>query len=312
MFRKICIAMAFLGVVGANGAKAADPETCRQVRMAEPGWTDLAFTTGIAEVLLDSLGYDASSKVLSIEVIYTGLKDKKLDVFLGYWDPAMVTYYAPFKKDGSVETIHQNLTGAKYTFTVPTYVYQAGVHDISDLHNHPDQFDKKIYGIEPGSNELAISIVKDPKFQLDGWKVVESSEQGMLAEVARAVKRHKWIVFTGWAPHPMNYVFDLSYLSGGDKYYGPDLGGSTVSTQVRTGYTSECPNVTKLLNNLSFNIPFENRGMGSILNDGLSAVDAAKKAIKQHPEMLDGWLKGVTTRDGKTDALSAVRADLGL
>ncbi|MDE1173783.1 MAG: choline ABC transporter substrate-binding protein [Parvibaculaceae bacterium] len=305
------LSISVLGPLAAAGpAHAADPASCLPVRMAEPGWNDLALTTGTASVILDALGYKPSSNVLAINVIYAGLKQGDLDVFLGYWDPAMVQYYAPYKANGSVETVHLNLTGAKYTFAVPTYVYDAGVHDIADLNRFSDKFGKKMYGIEPGSNELALNIIKDPAFHLEGWKVVESSEQGMLAEVDRKTRKQEWIVFQGWAPHPMNDKFKMSYLTGGDKYYGPNLGAATVSTQVRKGYMQACPNVAALLNNLTFDIPYENKGMGYLMG-GMTPTKAAARTIKEQPAHLDAWLKGVTTSDGK-DGLAAVKAKLGL
>ncbi|TIO20543.1 MAG: glycine/betaine ABC transporter substrate-binding protein, partial [Mesorhizobium sp.] len=80
-------------MVAAQTVQAAEAEECKVVRMAEPGWNDLAFTTGVAKVLLQALGYEPQSDVLGINVIYEGMKNKDLDLFLGYWDPAMVTYY---------------------------------------------------------------------------------------------------------------------------------------------------------------------------------------------------------------------------
>ncbi len=292
-------------------ALAADPASCAKVRLAEPGWNDLTFTTGITTLILNSLGYQAESSLLGLDIIYQSLKNKDLDLFMGYWDPAMVSYYENYKADGSVETVHRNLEGAKYTFAVPQYVYDAGVRDIADLAQHADKFEKKMYGIEPGSNQLMFDIVKDPKFKLDGWEVVESSEQGMLTQVDKAVRHQDWIVFQGWAPHPMNNDFPIAYLTGGDAYYGPDLGAATVHTQVRQGYMQECPNVAKLLTNVTFDIPLENEGMGYLIHDGMSAADAAAKALKAHPDYLDKWLAGVTTLDG-ADGLSAVRKALGL
>ncbi|TIN54844.1 MAG: glycine/betaine ABC transporter substrate-binding protein, partial [Mesorhizobium sp.] len=129
-----------------HAAQAAEGQECRTVRMAEPGWNDLAFTTGVANVLLEALGYQPQSQVLGINVIYEGMKNRDLDLFLGYWDPAMVTYYEPYKQDGSVENVRVNLVGAKYTFAVPTYAWDAGVKDISDLHKFADKFGKKMYG----------------------------------------------------------------------------------------------------------------------------------------------------------------------
>jgi len=297
--------------IAAGPALAADPAACKTVRLAEPGWNDLAFTTGVGSVLLKGLGYTPDSKLLGIEVIYQSLKNQDLDVFLGYWDPAMVSYYEAYKKDGSVETVHQNLEGAKYTFAVPQYVYDAGVHDIADLAKFADKFGKKMYGIEAGSNQLMFDIIKDPKFSLTGWDVVESSEAGMLAEVKRKVATEDWIVFQGWAPHPMNNDIKLAYLSGGDAYYGADFGAATVHTQVRKGYLQECPNVAKLLGNLTFNVPMENVGMGYLIQDGMAPADAAAKLLKSDPKVLDAWLAGVTTFEGG-DGLAAVKQSLGL
>ena len=310
----LALALALPGAASAMpaapaAAGAADPASCARVRMAEPGWNDLTFTTGVAGVLLEALGYQPQSELIGLNVIYEGLKNGDLDVFLGYWDPAMIAYYEPYKD--SVETVRQNLVGAKYTFAVPTYAYEAGVQDIADLHKFADQFGKKLYGIEPGSNQLMFDIVADPAFELDGWEVIESSEQGMLAELDRMTRKQQFIVFQGWAPHPMNEAFDFRYLTGGDAYYGPDYGAATVSTQVRQGYLAECPNVARLLQNLVFDVPFENRGIGYLTNDGLTPKDAATKAIGGNPEYLDRWLDGVATLDGG-DGLAAARARLGL
>lgn len=168
-----------------------------------------------------------------------------------------------------------------------------------------------MYGIEPGSNQLMLDAIADPALDLKGWKVVESSEAGMLSEVGYKIKEKKFIVFQGWAPHPMNTMYDFKYLTGGDKYYGPDFGAATVSTQTRKGYADECPNVGQLLNNLAFDIDFENAGMGYLINDGMQPQDAGLKAIRQNPEKLAAWLAGVTTFDGKP-GLEAVKAKLGL
>lgn len=303
--------MVMAGLLLAGTALAAEPESCRKVRLAEPGWNDLAFTTGVGTVLLTSLGYEAESKLLGIDVIYQSLKNKDLDVFLGYWDPAMISYYKPYQEDGSVETVKVNLTGAKYTFGVPDYVAAAGVKDFKDLQAHAEKFGNKMYGIEPGSNQLMLDAIADPSLGLKGWEVVESSEQGMLAEVARHVAAKDFIVFQAWAPHPMNTKFPIVYLTGGDKFYGPDFGAATVSTQVRKGYMAECPNVAALLNNLTFDIDYENKGMAYLMDEGLSPEDAAKKAIAAEPARLDAWLQGVKTVDGQ-DGLAAVKAALGL
>lgn len=295
----------------AGAARAAEPESCKQVRMAEPGWNDLAFTTGVASVLLEGLGSEPESDVLGVEIIYASLKNKDLDVLLGYWDPAMQVYYASYRDDGSVETIKQNLEGAKYTFAVPQYAYDAGVHDFADLAKHADKFERKMYGIEPGSNTIMEQIIKENRFGLGDWELVESSEQGMLQQVKKAVRKQEWVLFQGWAPHPMNTEIPMAYLTGGDEWYGPNYGGATVHTQVRKGYVAECPNVGRLLDNLTFTLAFENEGMGHLINGAMAPKDAARKAIAAHPDLLGPWLAGVTTFDGK-DGLATLKDSLGL
>jgi glycine betaine/proline transport system substrate-binding protein len=138
---------------------------------------------------------------------------------------------------------------------------------------------------------------------------VESSEQGMLAQVQRATRKGDPIVFLGWEPHPMNANFDLTYLEGGDDFFGPNLGGATVYTNTRAGYVEECPNVGKLLQNMEFSLAMENEIMGKILDDGQDPEEAAAEWIQNNPSVLDGWLDGVTAKDGG-DAMAAVKASM--
>ena len=40
-------------------ASAGDAESCKTVRFADVGWTDIQVTTGATQVVLEALGYDA-------------------------------------------------------------------------------------------------------------------------------------------------------------------------------------------------------------------------------------------------------------
>ena len=185
--------------------------------------------------------------------------------------------------------------------------------DFADISKHADKFDSKIYGIEPGNdgNRLIQDMIDKDAFGLKGFEVVESSEQGMLAQVAKSVPKEEWVVFLGWAPHPMNANFDIEYLSGGDDYFGPNFGAAEVFTNVRAGYVQECPNAGKLVQNLKFTVEMENEIMSAILDKGMSGDDAAAAWLKANPGALDAWLAGVTTFDGQ-DGLAAVKSSLGV
>jgi glycine betaine/proline transport system substrate-binding protein len=299
-------------LLGGAAAQAADPASCRAVRFADVGWTDITATTASASVILEALGYEPRTDVLALPVTFASLKNRDIDVFLGNWMPTMEADLKPYRDEGSIEVIRANLEGAKYTLAVPTTLYNDGLKTFADIARFKDQLNNRIYGIEPGNdgNRLILGMIENNQFGLKGFELVESSEQGMLAQVARQTRQNQPIVFLGWEPHPMNANFKLSYLSGGDEVFGPNYGGATIYTLTRKGLSADCPNLGKLLANLVFSLPMENEIMGAILNDGKDAGEAAKAWLADHSDTWSPWLDGVTTFDGKPGA-EAVEAALG-
>ncbi|MEG5264952.1 choline ABC transporter substrate-binding protein [Pseudomonas sp. JDS28PS106] len=306
---KLSTVLAVSVMTACSFAAHADDSSCATVKMADPGWSDIAATNAIAGVLLDGLGYKARIDTLAVPIAFGGLKDGQLDVFLGNWMPAQQGFYDKFVATGDVTQLAKNLQGTEFTLAVPDYVWEAGVHDFADLDKFADKFGKKIYGIGSGApaNLSLQEIIKNDEFGLGDWKLVESSEQAMLAEVSRNAKRKSFVVFLGWTPHPMNVqVKGMRYLKGGEKYFGET---GSVHTLTRKGYAQACPNVGKLLTNLSFTLDMENSIMAEVVSKKTSNTEAAKAWIKANPAVLEKWLDGVKTLDGK-DALAAVKAKL--
>src|SRR5262249_6517577 len=261
-------AAALAGAVGFAGtASAADPNSCKVVRLSDIGWTDVTGTTALPGRVLKDLGSQPEITMLSVPVTYQSMKSKNIDVCLGNWMPSMEADRKPFEEDHSIDVVRANLEGAKYTLAVPEYTYNQGLHDFADIQKFAKQLHNKIYGIEPGTdgNRHVLDMIKDNTYGLGEFQLVESSEQGMLAEVERAVRAHQPIVFLGWEPHPMNNQFKMKYLTGGDSTFGPNYGGATVYTNTRAGYAKECPNVGKLLSNVTFDLQAEDTMMRSIL-----------------------------------------------
>ncbi len=303
-------ALIMLGLSALSPVHAAE---CTEVTLSDPGWTDIASTNALATTVLGALGYETNVQILAVPVGFQSLANGDTDVFLGNWMPSQSEMLKPHLESGAVEGVRQNLAGAKFTLAVNREAYEAGVKDFADLAKHADRFDSEIYGIEAGAsaNVSLTNMIDANDFGLAGWKLVESSEQAMLSQVKRKIDGGDWIVFLAWEPHPMNTNFDINYLTGGDEYFGPDFGGATVHTLARKGFADECPNVTRLLNNLAFTLDLENQMMGLILDDGLAPEDAAKQWLKSNPRVLDLWLANVTTADGEP-GLAAVQAQLGL
>ncbi len=281
-------------------AQAADPQSCKLVRFADVGWTDLITTNAVTRLLLSELGYRSQLKRLSLPETFKALHDNEVDVFLDTWLPSSEKDVRPYLDDGSVELLTVNLEGAKYTLAVNQAAYDAGLKDFADIAKFSQQLDGKIYGIEPGNggNQLIQQIIDKNAFGLAGFKLVESSESEMILHVKRAEHLNKWAVFLGWEPHPMNNQLNMRYLSGGDDYFGPDLGGATVYTTVRKGFASQCPNVGRLLKNIRFSLQMENDLMEAILNLNTTPRREAKAWLKANPQVVEQWLQGVTQLDG--------------
>lgn len=298
MLRTAGFTMLVIALPLAGPSWGQESEACTSIHFAETGWTDLALTTETARHVLTALGYETQSDMLGMGVIYQSLEAGNIDAFLGNWPLAQVEFQPYYERKAAI-VLGSNLENTKFTLAVPSYVAQAGVTSFDDLAAHAEKFGSKIYGIEPGSNSYILDMVADGRHGTAGWEVVESSEQGMLAQVESAVNKNDWIVFLGWAPHPMNSHFDMTYLSGGDDVFGPNFGADTVRTVARPKFDSDCPNAAKLLAQIKFTMDFENAGMAQILDDALPASDAALEMMRKNPDLVYSWLDGVTTRDGQ-------------
>jgi glycine betaine/proline transport system substrate-binding protein len=286
---------------------AKDPPACRQVRMADPGWTDVAATNALTGIVLTALGYEQTIATLSVPITYVGMQKQQVDVFLGNWMPAQQALAGPLIAAGKIDRLRANLASARFTLAVPEYVAAAGVQTFADLARHADRFDSTIYGIEPGSpaNQNIRRMLDDRAYGLRDWTLVESSEQSMLSQVARKERKRQWVVFLAWEPHQMNKRFKLRYLGGDSSYFGANFGNTTVNTVARRGFAAQCPNLGRLFGQIAFDVDTENRIMGEILEHKANAQTAARRELQTQPALLAAWLDGVHTFDG-ADGLPAV------
>lgn len=281
---------------------------CDKVIFSDVGWTDITATTAATTTILNALGYETEVKILSVPVTYTGLAQGDVDVFLGNWMPTMEADIAPYREAKTVDTVAENLTGTIYTLATNKAGADLGIKDFADIATHKDALEGKIYGIEPGNdgNRLILDRIAANDFSLGEFELIESSEQGMLAQAQGLDSAGKPVIFLGWAPHPMNSAMELTYLTGGEEWFGAE---GSVFTNTRAGYVAECPNTGKLLQNLKFSMEMENEIMGAILNDGADPSEAAKAWLAANKDAIGPWLEGVTTKDGG-DAMAAVEAAL--
>jgi glycine betaine/proline transport system substrate-binding protein len=309
-FAALCASIAFssLAIIQPQAASAADAPECKQIRLADGGWTDNTAQNALASTVLRSMGYDAKSEILAVPVIMQSLENKDVDLWLDNWMPSQTAETKPFLDKGTVADLGVNLEGAGYGPVVPTYVADQGVKDLKDLSKFADKFESKFYGIEAGNdgNRIVQAKIDDPSTGLSGWNLVESSEQGMLVEAQKKMEKKDWVAFLAWTPHPVMGQMDLHYLTG---FEADGFGPATIHTLARADYAQQCPNAAKFFQNLRFTLDMEGAVMEQILA-GKDADAAAAEWLKANPEAAMPWLDGVTTFDGQP-ADAAVKAALG-
>jgi len=62
---------------------AAAPESYRQVRIADGGWTNNVEQNGIAVVVLEAVRLHATIRLLALPLIYESMKNGEIDFFTG-------------------------------------------------------------------------------------------------------------------------------------------------------------------------------------------------------------------------------------
>ena len=71
-----------LSSIATSPLYAAEPAACKNVRLGVVNWTDVIATSAMAQVLLDGLGYQTKQTSASQQIIFAGIRDKRLDMFL--------------------------------------------------------------------------------------------------------------------------------------------------------------------------------------------------------------------------------------
>ncbi|TVQ99574.1 MAG: ABC transporter substrate-binding protein [Desulfovibrionales bacterium] len=304
---KLMMAFAMVVMVGFAGNAMASKE----VRFVYVPWTCVTVKTEVAQHFLNELGYAASSMLLSVPIAYQAMATNQADIFLGNWMPTMQSIAEPHFESGNVESFSVIMENAKYTLAVPTYAYEGGLRDFSDIANFGEKLEYRIYGIEEGNdgNEVIEMMINENMFNLGNFELIPSSETAMLTQVQNFARNEQWIVFLGWSPHWMNKIIDMSYLTGSDETtFGENDGTATVYINIRSGFDQQQPNIANFLNNYLVPIEMINEAMNMLHEDSaLEPLEAGLTWLRANPEIYRGWMEGVNTVDGQP-ALPVIEA----
>ena len=264
-------------------------------------WPGVTVKTQVAANILDALGYDTSTESLSVPIILQGVSEGDLDVFLGVWRPsmnAMIESYTADSGDGSITLAAQNLAPTVYRPAVPTYVAEQGITSLADVAENPEMFDSELYGIEPGNdgNTIILDMIENDTYGFGDFDIVESSTEGMLSAVGRAIEREEPIAFLAWSPHWMNNVYDITYLDDPENVWGED---GFVATALNSGFAEENANLATFFSQFKVDPETQNTWIDRYSRQEMDPETVANEWIAANMDTVMAWVEGVTTADGE-------------
>jgi glycine betaine/proline transport system substrate-binding protein len=284
------------------------------VRFSVPPWPGIQVKTEVAKQILQALGYQTRGASLAPYFARLGpvsnikaLSSGEADIFLGVWMPIYKATLDAALKKGRIAVAGVNLKAARYGIVVPDYVWNAGVHSMADLHQYPDRFGKKIYGIEAGSssNRVIKKAIKNNIYNLLGWQLVASRTAAMLAQAEHSTSRHEWVAFLGWKPHWMNVEFNLKYLKDPENILGYN---ARVLTIANKQFLKDNPNIARFLHQFRVKSQTQARWIYQKRYKKANKTVVARHWITQHKRAVNHWLQGVKAVNGRAAAKTVNRA----
>lgn len=293
------------------GASAAEAPACRKVTLVDTGQPEVTASTALTGIVLAAIGYEVTIRDLGLTDAHLALALGEADIFLGARMAPEIDGLAPFLDSGAVEVAGSHLAGAGYGIATNPAGAALGLAGMQDLAAHHNALDGRIHGVAPGDagNLAVMGMLATDQFGTGGFDLVESSERGLSAQLARAEERGRPLVVIARFPHPMNARFGLTYLTGGEEAFGSAPDTATIRTVTRRHLVTECANLGRFLDNLTIAPDLLTGLITAIQDDHQDPKAAAKAVLRAAPDQAAPWLAGVMAKD-KPDAMASLRAAL--
>jgi glycine betaine/proline transport system substrate-binding protein len=219
--------------VGALAVGCGSSLQNKELKLGNIGWDESIAVANLTKALLeDDLDYDEVrlEQTDSVRYLFRGVSTGDMDAFQDVWLPQQKAYLG--EVEDQVEQLDSWYRGTtRYSIATPSYM---GITSIDQLN---DTNADLIFGIEQDVDIMeAIPDSVIPEYGLE-QKLVQSSTQGMLAEVEIRYRNREEFAFVAWSPHWMNQRYDFDYL---DDPEGA-LGDLTQSAEILTIVNEDLP-----------------------------------------------------------------------
>ncbi|MGC1215782.1 MAG: glycine betaine ABC transporter substrate-binding protein [Micromonospora sp.] len=252
---KRVIALAVTAALALGGAAACGEDSggssggSKKITIGYMAWDEAVAASHLWKDILEEKGYQVQLKNLEAGLVYGGLANGDIDLFLDGWLPQTHASYME-KYGDKLEKLGVWYDDASLSIAVPKYV--DGVDSLEDLAGKADMFGGEMVGIEPGAGLTKATQEKVlPGYGLDGsMKLKTSSTPAMLAALDGAVAAKKPIVVTLWHPHWAYAKYELKDLADPKGTLGQ---AEQINTLARKGFGKDFPDVTAMLKQFKMN-----------------------------------------------------------
>jgi glycine betaine/proline transport system substrate-binding protein len=232
----------FAGLALACSSLIVQAEEPAPIRIGWVNWSDTEIAVKLANTALqDHLKQPVKLVLADIGIQFQALANGNIDLIPMVWLPST-------HRLEDLGVLYEGRIG----MAVPTSIPTSEIASVEDL-NKPEVREKlggKILTSEVGNGQYKLTEKAIKEYKLDGYKMVASSESGMLSELDRNIKRDKWSLVNAWSPHWMFAKWPLRYLDDPKQIFG---GAEQIHAVARKGFSAEHPDVARFFAN--FKIP---------------------------------------------------------
>lgn len=237
----------------------------------------------LSQIILEQEGFEVKIEEAEIGILYQALSNQKIDAFIDVWSPNLHKDY--LEKYGETFEIAGTLySDMPFGMAVPKYLED--INTIQDVADHPELFNNKVYAIEPGSGMAMTTEEMLETYEMDDFKVQNSSVAAMLSQVESMIKKEEAIVFNAWRPHPMFVRFDIKFLEDPLNTWKND----DVQIAVTPNLKEESPTAYKLFSNMELTLDMVEEWIMQ-LDEGKSLRELAEEWVEENQETVDKWLE---------------------
>src|SRR5690625_1353339 len=242
-------------------------------------WTSTIPPTEIIIDILEDRGYSVEVEEADIGVIYAGLANGEIDIYMDSWYPQQTQYLEEYSD--TIEQLAPIYEDANAGMVVPNYMED--INDVGDLVGKEDMVNNELIAIEDGDPAMDELQELVDAYELD-VELMSSSEGAMLAAAKASTDQNEPILLYGWEPHSMFNDMDLKILT--NEEHPEFFNGSAVHPVVHKDVQEKAPEVYEILNDWTVSIE-DMEHMITEIDAGADGEEVAQEWLDNNPEWLN-------------------------